>query len=83
MLASTRMRELTDEIAQRYSDRVVIFDSPPVLATTTATALAPLTGQLVLVVAAGSIYNPTPFTYFQCSLLTSCSIGLRVFDQKT
>lgn len=53
LLASQRMRDLCKEIAQRYKDRVVIFDSPPVLATTTAAALAPQVGQLVLVVEAG------------------------------
>ena len=59
LLASVRMRELTKEIATRYPDRVVLFDSPPVLATTTATALAPLVGQLVLVAEAGSTKQET------------------------
>lgn len=59
MLASQRMRELTDEIAARYSDRVVLFDSPPVLAMTTATALAPLVGQLVVVAEAGATKQET------------------------
>jgi Mrp family chromosome partitioning ATPase len=53
------MRELTKEIATRYHDRVVLFDSPPVLATTTATAMAPLVGQLVLVAEAGSTKQET------------------------
>ncbi|MGR8920792.1 MAG: AAA family ATPase [Gammaproteobacteria bacterium] len=51
-LASAQMRALTDELATRYSDRVVLFDSPPILATTTAAALAPLVGQLMIVVEA-------------------------------
>lgn len=59
MLASQRMRELSDEIAARYSDRVVLFDSPPVLAMTTATALAPLVGQLVIVAEAGATKQET------------------------
>jgi protein-tyrosine kinase len=59
LLASMRMRELTREIATRYHDRVVLFDSPPVLATTTAAALAPLVGQLVLVAEAGSTKQET------------------------
>ena len=54
LLASMRMRELADEISLRYRDRVVLFDSPPVLATTTASALAPLVGQVILVAEAGS-----------------------------
>ena len=59
LLASMRMRELADEIARRYRDRVVLFDSPPVLATTTASALAPLVGQVVLVAEAGSTKHET------------------------
>lgn len=59
LLASMRMRELADEIARRYHDRVVLFDSPPVLATTTASALAPLVGQVVLVAEAGSTKHET------------------------
>ena len=59
MLASQRMRELTDEIATRYSDRVIVFDSPPVLAMTTASALAPLVGQIAVVCEAGNTKHET------------------------
>lgn len=59
LLASMRMRELADEISCRYRDRVVLFDSPPVLATTTASALAPLVGQVILVAEAGSTKHET------------------------
>lgn len=59
LLASMRMRELADEISRRYKDRVVLFDSPPVLATTTASALAPLVGQVILVAEAGSTKHET------------------------
>ena len=46
------MGELLKELAQRYSDRVVIFDSPPLLLTSEARVLASLMGQIVLVVEA-------------------------------
>lgn len=59
LLASLRMKELSNEISGRYSDRVVILDSPPVLATTTATALAPLAGQIILVAEAGKTKHET------------------------
>ncbi|MEM7543572.1 MAG: AAA family ATPase [Pseudomonadota bacterium] len=52
LVASHRMRRLMAELAERYSDRVILFDTPPLLANTTATALAPMVGQVVLVVAA-------------------------------
>ncbi|MDX1251057.1 MAG: tyrosine-protein kinase family protein [Gammaproteobacteria bacterium] len=50
LLASENMRTLMAELSQRYPDRVVIFDSPPLLATTEASVLAGLVGQIVVVV---------------------------------
>jgi protein-tyrosine kinase len=52
LLASQAMSKLLDEIASRYPDRIVIFDSPPLLLTTEARALASQMGQIVLVVEA-------------------------------
>ncbi len=52
LLASDAMRDLTHELATRYPDRIVIFDSPPLLATSEAVVLAGLMGQLVFVVEA-------------------------------
>lgn len=52
LLASDKMQQLCDELSQRYTDRIVIFDSPPLLAATQAEVLAGLVGQVVLVVSA-------------------------------
>ena len=52
LLASAQMAGLLRESASRYSDRIVIFDSPPLLATTEARVLASNMGQIVMVVAA-------------------------------
>ena len=54
LLASTAMIELLADVARRYSDRVIIFDSPPLLLTTEARTLAAHMGQVVLVVRAES-----------------------------
>lgn len=54
LLASQGMSALLDEIANRYPDRIVIFDSPPLLLTTEARVLASQMGQIVLVVEAES-----------------------------
>lgn len=54
LLASQAMSDLLREIARRYPDRVVIFDSPPLLLTSEAHVLASQMGQIVLVVAAES-----------------------------
>ncbi len=52
LLASEAMRGLLDDISKRYPDRIVIFDSPPLLLTTEARVLATQMGQVVMVVQA-------------------------------
>ncbi len=54
LLASEAMNRLLAEMATRYADRIIIFDSPPLLVTTEAPVLATHMGQIVMVVAAGS-----------------------------
>ena len=53
MVASQRMARLVHEIATRYNDRIIIFDSPPLLATPEAQVIAGLVGQIVFVIEAG------------------------------
>jgi protein-tyrosine kinase len=50
LLASQTMSTFVYEIANRYPDRIVIFDSPPLLLTSEAHVLATYMGQIVLVV---------------------------------
>lgn len=50
LLASDRMRKLTQELSERYSDRVIIFDSPPLLDVTETPIIANLMDQAVIVV---------------------------------
>lgn len=52
LLASEAMHQLMIEMANRYSDRVIVFDSPPLLLTTEASVLASFMGQIVFVAAA-------------------------------
>ncbi len=52
LLASETMSRLVDELAARYPDRIVVFDSPPLLQTTESPALATHMGQIVMVVEA-------------------------------
>ena len=52
LLASQAMQSFVYEIANRYPDRIVIFDSPPLLLTSEAHVLASLMGQIALVVEA-------------------------------
>jgi len=53
LLASDAMRGLLRDVAERYHDRIVVFDSPPLLAASEAAALASQVGQIVVVVEAG------------------------------
>jgi receptor protein-tyrosine kinase len=52
LLASERMQDFIDEIARRYTDRIIIFDAPPVLITSEPTVLASLMSQVVFVIEA-------------------------------
>jgi exopolysaccharide/PEP-CTERM locus tyrosine autokinase len=53
LLASERMSLIVRELATRYSDRIILLDSPPLLITSEAQALASQVGQIALVVEAG------------------------------
>lgn len=52
LLAGAGMNRLLDELATRYSDRIVVFDAPPLLLSTESRALASQVGQVVLIVEA-------------------------------
>ena len=52
LLASARMQQLILELAEEDPDRVIVFDSPPLLLTTEAAILASFMGQIVFVVSA-------------------------------
>ena len=53
MLASQKMHETVDEFANRYPDRVVIFDTPPLIGINESAILANFAGQAVVVVEEG------------------------------
>ncbi|GAA0369492.1 XrtA-associated tyrosine autokinase [Bowmanella denitrificans] len=53
LLASEKMQETVQEFATRYPDRVVIFDTPPMLGVNETAILANLAGQAVIVVEEG------------------------------
>jgi protein-tyrosine kinase len=52
LLASDAMIRLLDDMAKRYADRIIVFDSPPLLPTTESRVLASHMGQIVMVVQA-------------------------------
>lgn len=79
LLASDAMTRLIGDIARRYSDRVIIFDSPPLLLTTESRVLATHMGQIVIVVHA----EKTLRNDVQQALATieSCPVKMMVLNQ--
>jgi len=79
LLASQAMERLLNEISMRYSNRVVIFDAPPLLVTSEARVLATGMGQIVFVVKA----EETPKAAVQEALATieNCEIKMMVLNQ--
>jgi protein-tyrosine kinase len=59
LLASRRMETLVQELKSRYSDRYVIFDSTPLLATSESEVLARLVDGIIVVVRAGKTPRET------------------------
>jgi protein-tyrosine kinase len=66
LLASTVMDDLLEELASKYADRVIIFDTPPLLSTTESRVLAAHMGQVVMVVESGK----TPISSVQQAFAT-------------
>jgi exopolysaccharide/PEP-CTERM locus tyrosine autokinase len=79
MLASDAMRQLLDDMAQRYSDRIIIFDSPPLLLTTESRALATHMGQIVVVVHAGKTLQRD--VQHALSTIEACPVKLMLLNQ--
>ena len=79
LLASDAMNRLLEEMAHRYSDRIIIFDSPPLLVTTEARVLATHMGQILMVVQA----QRTAHADVQHALATieSCPVKLMMLNK--
>ena len=79
LIASDAMSRMLSEIAGRYPDRIIIFDSPPLVPTTEARVLATHMGQIVLVVEA----NRTTHGAVKQALATieSCPVKLMLLNK--
>ncbi len=53
LLSSSRMQKLMQEVASRYDDRIVIFDSPPLLMTAESIVLSGYVDAIILVIRRG------------------------------
>lgn len=54
LLASVRMQQIAESLAQADPNRVILFDSPPLLLTSESRVLAMIAGQITMVVRAAS-----------------------------
>jgi len=81
LLASDAIISLMDDMAKRYSDRIIIFDSPPLLATTEARTLATHMGQIVVVVQAGETSQGA--VKEALSTIAACPLKMMVLNQAT
>jgi protein-tyrosine kinase len=79
LLASDALRDLLDDIATRYSDRIVIFDSPPLLPTTESRVLATHMGQIVVVVQAGKTLQAD--VQHALATIESCPVKMMVLNR--
>ena len=66
LLASGAMNSLLNELASKYSDRIIIFDTPPLQSTTESRVLATHMGQVVMVIEA----NKTPINIIKQAFAT-------------
>lgn len=79
LLSSQRMYHFADEVSRRYKDRIVIFDSPPLLVATQAQVLAELVGQVLLVVAAEE--TPQNAVNEAVTKLSNCDVVMTLLNK--
>ena len=79
LLSSDKMALFVDELSSKYPDRVVIFDSPPLLAATQGEILAKLVGQVVLVIEAERTMQSVVME--SVDKLSSCDVVLALFNK--
>ncbi|MEW6097645.1 MAG: XrtA-associated tyrosine autokinase [Pseudomonadota bacterium] len=79
LLASSAMERLLDDMATRYADRVIVFDAPPLLATTESRVLASRAGQVVMVVEAGRTPQASVIQAF--AAVESCPVVMSVLNK--
>jgi len=79
LLSSDAMTRLLNELASQYSDRIILFDSPPLLATTESRSLASHMGQIVVVVEADR--TPRGTVLDALSKVESCPVVMTVLNK--
>jgi protein-tyrosine kinase len=81
LLASDQMTRLIDELASRYSDRILVFDAPPLLPSTESRVLATHMGQVVVVVESERTSHQTVASAL--TTLESCPVVLPLLNKSS
>lgn len=79
MLASEAMTRLLADLRTRYSDRIIIFDAPPLLPSTESRVLATRMGQVILVVEAER--TPQRTVLQALATIESCSMVMPLLNK--
>ena len=79
LLASEAMTQLLEQMSNRYPDRIIIFDSPPLLVTTESRVLATHMGQIVMVVEAERTTHAT--VRQALATIENCPVKLMVLNK--
>jgi len=81
LLSSAYMDRLLTELSERYADRLVIFDAPPILVSSGTRHLASRVGQVVMVVQADSTDSRTVSQAY--AAVDSCPLVSTVLNRST
>lgn len=79
LLASGAMETVLNELAQKYHDRIVVFDAPPLLPSTESRVLATHLGQIVVVVEADRTPKSSVTQAF--AALEACPVVMSVLNK--
>jgi receptor protein-tyrosine kinase len=79
LLASSAMERLLDELAAKYTDRIIVFDAPPLIPTTESRVLASRVGQVVMVVEADATSRVQAAQAY--AALEECPVVLSVLNK--
>ncbi len=79
LLASESMSMLVEQLAAPFSDRILVFDAPPLLGSTESRVLAALMGQVVLVIEADR--TPQGQVMDALTTLESCPVVMTLLNK--
>lgn len=79
LLSSDKMQKLLDDLSEQDPNRIVIFDSSPILLATQSHVLAELVGQVILVIAADS--TPQNAVNDAVAILENCDVLMTLLNK--